>query len=228
MFQKIFSRIIIFLSLAVIFGGTLLTPVAVHAEGNVEVKSEEGWYITEISNPNPDEETLLAVEENGDRNYITKNLITNEVYLNGVLIETEIINGSIEGFEPDDEQGKLTPDDYVLASGPRIDYLTRLSARHNIPVQGIAALTAAISSLIPGVGWAIAQEMAMRVAVYGPEYAIITYNQYKSIESYYSNYHGVYYNKAINRDIRTYRESSISSNLVHGPVHGSWFDPIRP
>lgn len=227
MIKKISSRFITILSLMVILGSTVLSPIAAQDQEEKVVYSEEDWYIAEVFNANPDETTLMAVEENGERSYVTTNHITNEVFIDGELIETEFleVDDNIYGIN---KRNLSNNGDIILASTPTIDYLTRLPVSHTIPVRGIAALTAAIASFLPGVGWAVAQEMATRVAAYGPEYAVVAYNQYKSRQSYYSNYHGVYYNKAINRDIRTYKESANSSNLVHGPVHGSWFDPIRP
>lgn len=56
----------------------------------------------------------------------------------------------------------------------------------------------------------------------------MTFTQYESKESYYSNYNAVYYKKCINKNVTFYKTSVSNANKIYGPVQGSWFDPIRP
>lgn len=180
---------------------------------NVEVL--EDGKITEVNNSNPHERTLLITEDNGEEYHVTMNYETNQLFIDGVEIYTEIAT---------EENIKNT-----IMPFATFDRSTGVTVSHKIPWKGsVTLLAGAIAGLISGgsaAGWATTIAGALTADA---KNLWVRYTQYKSKENYYSNYHGTYYKKARNMNIKFYKTSIASKNLIYGPVNGSWFDPIRP
>lgn len=126
--------------------------------------------------------------------------------------------------------GELIPfvTEYLASPNATVNYSTGINLSYHVPWQTTATLTAGvIMALFPGIGTGIADAIVNAVANEGPD-IYVTCTQYRSVEQYYSSYAGVYYNKAINMNIRAYKYSVAPANLFYGPVNGSWFDPVRP
>lgn len=196
-------------------------------DDNIVYTFSENSYIKELSNNNGIV-SYLAVEENGENNIVEINRNTNEISINGQLI-------MVEESTSDDDISSLAFQDaepfsmiIPYSTAPTINYSTALNANSRIPFRGIALFTTTLIGAIPGLGWSIASAIATSVAGYTPEWVHVTYTQYRSNQTYTSSYDGTRYNKVINRNVRVYKNSVSSGNLVYGPVHGSWFDPVRP
>ena len=106
---------------------------------------------------------------------------------------------------------------------------TKRQFEAKIPWKGsVVLLSAAIAGVVSGgsaAGWAATIAGALTADA---ENIWVTFDQYDSKEKYYSNYEGMYYNKCINQNIKFYKTSVSSSNIILGPVNGNWFDPVRP
>lgn len=204
----------LFLTLASVVLPT--TVGAVEYNSSIEnVEMLEDGKITEVNNNNPYERTLLVTEDDGEEYYVTMNYETNQLFIDGVEIYTEV------STEENTENG--------IMPFATVDQSTGVTVSHKIPWKGsVTLLAAAIAGLISGgsaAGWAATIAGALTADA---ENLWVRYTQYKSKENYYSNYHGTYYKKARNMNVRFYKTSISSNNLIYGPVHGSWFDPIRP
>lgn len=158
-------------------------------------------------------------------NYLTPNLIEyivtdgNDTHRITINRETYVLTINGETFVPEIEEIPLTR--------ATIDYSTAINLKYDIPWRGMAAMASAIMAVVPGLGWTIASAIVGAIGAEG-EKLFITMTQYQSKESYYSSYAGIYYKKAINKNIRAYTRSISSGNLIYGPVDGGWFDPVRP
>lgn len=148
------------------------------------------------------------ITDGNESMFVSINNNTYEVYIDGELVPFEV--------EP------------IALPNATVNYSTGVNLTYNVPVKATVSLTAAAISLFcPGIG-AYADIIARLVDLGSTNNIYLTCTQYRSVEQYYSSYAGVYYNKAINMNIRAYKNSIASSNLFYGPVNGSWFDPVRP
>lgn len=107
-----------------------------------------------------------------------------------------------------------------------VDYTTRFDVTYDVPWRGTLAMTGVIMASVPGIGWKVAAAIAGYLSSEGDK-LYVTCTQYQSKEQYYSEYHGIYYKKSINKNIKAYKKSVSNNNLIYGPVDGVWFDPIR-
>lgn len=168
------------------------------------------------------------------------------VELDGIQVEVNYVEPYLEEYTFYDTDGKhivtmnretfaLTIDGEVImptitelpVSRTTVDYSTAVNVKYEIPWKGVASVVASLVSKAPGIKYDVASGIVNAVAAEGPT-LISTYTQYRSVEQYYSSYHGAYYNKVISLNSCVYKNSISSSNLLYGPVDGDWFDPIRP
>lgn len=181
----------------------------------------------------PSNETFIKkweiVDEFGTTHYLSMNYDKMEMTLDGETIQFDIEGSATSNTPSDSTSASISPTDVVNpTAGPTIDSSTAITVTGKIPWKGsVTLLGAAIAGVISGstaAGWAATIASAITADA---ENVYFRYTQYKSVEKYWSSYHSTYYNKAINRNI-TFRESSSTGKILCGPVHGSWFDPIRP
>lgn len=203
--KKIISMV---LMICLCFG--LVNIIPIQAADNIVYVGD--GYIQELETYNPDTKRWKVVDSNKEYDLIIN---YNEHY---IQIDDEITPYLVEEVE------LPTP-----ATRATIDYSSARNLQYKVPWKGSATLLAAVvGGLIGGVpvaGWVATFAGALSADA---ENVWVTFTQYDSVESYYSNYNAVYYHKCINRNIIFYETSISNANKHWGPYHGSWFDPIRP
>ena len=170
---------------------------------------------TVYANENPDVEVRYLSA------YIEEYIVTDHNEIHRIIINRDTYVLTIDGED-------YYPIIQELAMPmTTMDYSSAVNLTYNIPWRGTAAVISTLLSVCPGIGYNIAAAIVAYVAAEGaPLY--ITFTQYKSVEDYYSTYYNIYYKKAINMNLRAYKNSISSNNFIYGPVNGSWFDPVRP
>ena len=166
----------------------------------------------------------------------TKELPSNQSYIKNWEIIDEFgithtlsMNYNTMTMTMDGETIQFTVEEMPIMTRATLDYSTAAKMSGKIPWKGSTTLlavgiTAAITGSGNAAGWA-ATIVGSIVGELNDVYFSLT--QYKSKEKYWSSYYGTYYNKAINKNI-IFRQNSQSGKILHGPVDGYWFDPIRP
>lgn len=186
----------------------LVNVIPIQASDNIAYVGD--GYIQELETNNPDTKRWKVVDSNTEYDL----LINYKEHF--IQIDDEITPYFVEELE-------------LPVTRATIDYSSARSFQYKVPWKGSATLlAAAVGGLIGGApvaGWAATVAGALTADA---ENVWVTFTQYDSVESYYSNYNAVYYHKCINRNIIFYENSISSANKRYGPVHGSWFDPIRP
>lgn len=196
---EIMKRItMLFISLSLFLGFLTNTSISIYAQ---EIHPQTDSTIT-ANWISPYEEEYIFTE-NGETHVIIINRQTYVLTIDGEEIIPEI------------EEIPLTR--------ATVNYSTGINLTYDIPWRGAAAMTGVIIATVPYIG-TVAGAIVAAIATEGNPLRI-TMTQYKSVESYYSSYAGIYYNKVINKNIRAY---SPVNTLIYGPVDGAWFDPVRP
>lgn len=149
-----------------------------------------------------------VVDEDGIRHYLSMNYQT--------MIMTI-----------DNEEMQFNVQEIALPKAS-LDYSSASTISSKIAWKGsVILLSSAIAGYIGGgkaAGWAATIAGALTA---DSENIYFSMTQYRSKERYWSNYHGTYYNKGINKNI-IFRQASSNGKILCGPVNGGWFDPIRP
>lgn len=159
----------------------------------------------------------VTIEEDGEKFLIAYNTLTNEITINGEKIYMEV------DYSPKAE----SVSNYSLfsAGSPTINWSSGRTYNYKIPWKGgVMTLAAAIGALVGGANaaaWAITIVGIMTADSDNTIY--LSFTQYESNETYYSNYSGIDYHKVINKNITF---TSNSGKMV-GPYSGSWFNPVR-
>lgn len=179
--------------------------------------------ISANTNTSPSPSNSIVEVETTDIN--TKRWIVTD---NGEIYDL-VINYKEHYLKIDDEICPYQVEEIQILTRATIDYSSARRFESKIPWKGsVTLLSAAIAGLVSGgsaAGWAATVAGALTADA---ENIWLTFTQYDSVESYYSNYYSTYYKKSINKNIIFYQNSVSSANIVYGTVQGSWFDPIRP
>lgn len=186
----------------------LVSSVPIHASDDIVYVG--GGYIQEIETHNIDTKRWKVVDS--DKEY---DLLINykERY---IQIDGEITPYLVEVIE-------------LPTTRATINYSSARSYQYKVPWKGSAILLGtAIGGLIGGINGASVGSTLASALTADAENVWMTFTQYESVESYYSNYNGIYYHKCINQNIIFYKTSISSANKIYGPIQGTWFDPIRP
>ena len=205
--KKMKKNLATFLSITMLFCVTTTDVFALENEKNIE-NGESSFNFSKKISFDPFVEKYVISDAN-EYHVIEINRITNILILDG-----EVFIPTIDNYSS-------------ITLFATVDYATALYLTYDIPWRGTLAMTGVIMATIPGIGWKVAAAIVSFLATEGDK-LYVTCTQYQSKEQYYSQYHGMYYKKSINKNIKAYKKSISPSNLIYGPVDGGWFDPIRP
>ena len=185
-----------------------ITMIFCMTTSNVFAQEENSFEFYKVSSFDPFVEKYI-ISDADEYHVIMINRVTNILILDG-----EVFTPTIENINS-------------IVPFATVDYSTGYNVSYEIPWRGALAMAGVIMASIPGTVWTVAAAIATGLSAEGDNLHV-TCTQYQSKEQYYSQHHGTYYKKSINKNMKAYKKSVSDSNLIYGPVDGNWFDPIRP
>ncbi len=177
------------------------------APTNIVGKNYDNLTIRKEIGQNPYEKKTI-IYDNGKTTIVIVNHLTGDASIDGIALEKKVV--------------------HLPLPRTTVDYSTALSVQYKIPWKGsIAATSTIIMALYTNIYTTTAVAIANFVAA--EKYDVwVSAIQYNSKEDYYSSCYNTYYKKSIYRNITAYKNFVSKQNVIYGPKHGSWFDPIRP
>lgn len=114
-----------------------------------------------------------------------------------------------------------------MMSGPTIDTFSKAPFQGAISVTLIYVTALSIQGMMGGVSLSLIIDSLQNWPAEVGDMIYVVFDQYRSLESYYSSYYNSYYKKAINKNNALYYNNINASSRMFYLSSGSWFDPIR-